>query len=56
MVIFLPDWEESKGARIEKAYCEYIHKRCVDWDELTYLFRFGDFPININRGAAMSAT
>lgn len=26
VVIFLPDWEESKGARIEKAYCEYIGK------------------------------
>lgn len=25
-VAFLPDWEESKGARLEHDYCEYIGK------------------------------
>lgn len=25
-VYFLPDWEESGGARLEHAYCDYIEK------------------------------
>ena len=25
-VYFLPDWEESGGAQLEKAYCDYIGK------------------------------
>lgn len=25
-VIFLPEWTESKGAQLEKAYCDYIAK------------------------------
>lgn len=30
-VYFLPDWEQSKGAQLEKAYCEYIRKpMCFD--------------------------
>lgn len=26
IVMFLPDYEESEGARLEKAYCDYIEK------------------------------
>ena len=26
VVYFLPDWEESEGAKVEKAYCEYVGK------------------------------
>lgn len=29
-VLFLPDWTESAGARLEHAYCEYIYKRMVE--------------------------
>lgn len=25
-VVFMPDWRESGGAQVEKAYCEYIGK------------------------------
>lgn len=25
-VVFLPDWEQSGGAQLEKAYCDYIGK------------------------------
>lgn len=28
-VLFLEGWESSKGARLEKAYCDYICKPCV---------------------------
>ena len=28
MVLFLPDWEESQGAKLENAYCRKIQK---DW-------------------------
>lgn len=31
LCIFLPDWEESRGARLERAYCEYIGKRTETW-------------------------
>ena len=27
---FLPDWESSAGARLERAWCEYTGKRIVD--------------------------
>lgn len=27
MVAFLPDWEDSPGARLEHDYCEYVGKR-----------------------------
>lgn len=30
---FLPDWEESCGARLERAYCEYIGKRAETWND-----------------------
>ena len=26
-VAFLPDWNESKGAQLENAYCQYIGKQ-----------------------------
>ena len=26
-VMFLPDWKDSKGARLEHEYCKYIQKR-----------------------------
>lgn len=28
-VVFLPDWHESRGARLERAYCEYIGKEII---------------------------
>lgn len=30
VVYFLPGWEESRGAQIERAYCEYTGKRIED--------------------------
>lgn len=32
-VIFLPDAEDSAGARLERAYCEYIGKETAEWTE-----------------------
>ena len=29
IVVFLPDWRDSKGARLEHAYCEYIGKQMI---------------------------
>ena len=29
VVFFLPGWENSAGARLERAYCEYIGKAVV---------------------------
>lgn len=31
-VVFLPDWRESGGARIEHALCEYVGKPVVDME------------------------
>lgn len=27
-VVFLPDWPDSPGARLEREYCKYIDKPC----------------------------
>ncbi len=57
VVIFLPDWEESKGARIEKAYCEYIEKICVCWGLQTPLTCFSYYKlIGVQKGTAGSST
>ncbi|WP_417344296.1 DUF4406 domain-containing protein [Gemmiger sp.] len=32
-VVFLPDAAESAGARLERAYCEYIGKRAETWND-----------------------
>ena len=32
-VVFLPDAAESAGARLEMAYCEYIEKEYVTWND-----------------------
>ena len=29
MVVFLPDWQESRGARMEHEYCEYVGKEII---------------------------
>ena len=29
VVAFLPDWEDSRGARLEHDYCEYIGKQTL---------------------------
>lgn len=29
IVVFLPDWEESRGASMEHAYCEYTGKEFI---------------------------
>lgn len=31
MVLFLPGWAKSAGARLEHQYCEYTNKWIVDW-------------------------
>jgi len=31
VVVFLPDWQESPGATLERNYCDYIGKRYVAW-------------------------
>ena len=28
-VVFLPDWVASKGAKLERTYCEYIGKEII---------------------------
>ncbi len=30
VVVFLPDWENSEGAKLERAYCEYVDKLVLD--------------------------
>ena len=32
-VVFLPDAAESAGARLERAYCEYIGKETEEWND-----------------------
>ncbi len=32
-VVFLPDWRESEGAKLEYQYCKYIGKETVLLDE-----------------------
>lgn len=32
-VVFLPDATESAGARLERAYCEYVEKETVEWND-----------------------
>ena len=29
-VLFLPNWKQSSGARLERLYCQYIGKPCID--------------------------
>lgn len=31
--VFLSDWKESRATRIERAYCEYIGKKVVTWND-----------------------
>ena len=33
VVYFLPDWTDSEGAKLERAYCEYIGKAIEDLKE-----------------------
>ena len=33
VVVFLPDAKDSAGARLEKAYCEYIGKEMKFWSD-----------------------
>ena len=33
LVVFLPDAKDSAGARLEKAYCEYIGKEMEFWSD-----------------------
>lgn len=30
-VVFLPDTGDSAGARLERAYCEYVGKETAEW-------------------------
>ena len=32
-VVFLPDAADSEGARLERAYCEYVEKETVEWND-----------------------
>ena len=32
-VVFLPDAKDSAGARLEKAYCEYVGKEYETWND-----------------------
>lgn len=31
-VVFLPDWVSSEGAKLERAWCEYVGVPTADWD------------------------
>lgn len=33
IVYMLPDAKDSAGARLEKAYCEYVGKGVAEWNE-----------------------
>jgi len=41
LVVFLPDWLESEGAKLERMYCIYTKKpfRTTEWEELTERWR-----------------
>ena len=30
LIVFLPDWKESRGARLEMKYCKYVGKKIVE--------------------------
>lgn len=32
-VVFLPDAKESAGAKLERAYCDYIGKEYEEWND-----------------------
>lgn len=32
-VVFLPSAKDSAGARLERAYCEYIGKETEEWND-----------------------
>jgi hypothetical protein len=34
-IIFLPDWEQSKGARIEMKVAKLFRKHIIDYDEFS---------------------
>lgn len=34
VIVFLHDWEESKGARLEWTFCEYIGKKIMYFSEM----------------------
>lgn len=34
LVLFLPDWKESRGARLEMSYCSYVGKPVRELPEL----------------------
>jgi len=36
MVVFLPNWQDSKGAQLERAYCCYVDKPNIDLEVSTY--------------------
>ena len=31
-VVFLPDWVESAGAKLERAWCDYVGVQTANWD------------------------
>lgn len=36
MVMFLPNWQDSKGAQLERVYCRYIDKPNIDLEAKVY--------------------
>lgn len=32
-VVFFPDWVESAGAKLERAWCDYVGVPTADWDD-----------------------
>ena len=32
-VVFLPNAADSAGARLERAYCEYVEKETEEWND-----------------------